>query len=462
MAEVAALQRAYYEMNDELNRIRSFVPQSVLVAKNRQQAYGVDLDDDDAELATNDGRTTDRRSGSQSQRSMRSGDGSRKGSAYAPSIVRSDPLSSEALTPKLVAVLVANAAGFTAFAGGSATAANAHRTADAIAALLAAAELAVGVNGGVLGGFHGDHFTATFNAVRPCSAPARRACAAAVELMRNDLGVPPMPATSDHDDAPWLTDDAAPGTPLAPFGADANHADRPRLHFQLGIAASRCLVGNAGTTTAKTFSVVGPAFPQAVFLERLSRLYGPGCRALTTARVCSDVSSQFRFRYVDHVVLPPRQPTLVAALLGPVGDAADARESTKKDDGNDDEWLYVLEAQAASDPNGRHNAAFESLSSGQLSGCAAYVAELARSEIPGALPVPAALAAAASPSNNAAATRRGDAACQGPNTRAVCDPATANLLALVAVYSETCGGNGPAPTSSLADLHLAFVRKPVV
>jgi hypothetical protein len=35
MAEVAELQQAYYAMNEELNRIRSFVPQSVLAARRR-------------------------------------------------------------------------------------------------------------------------------------------------------------------------------------------------------------------------------------------------------------------------------------------------------------------------------------------------------------------------------------------------------------------------------------------
>ena len=48
MAEVAELQEAYYAMNAELNRIRSYVPQSVLVARKvaRGGSPGDDGDED--------------------------------------------------------------------------------------------------------------------------------------------------------------------------------------------------------------------------------------------------------------------------------------------------------------------------------------------------------------------------------------------------------------------------------
>ena len=142
------------------------------------------------------------------------------------------------------------------------------------------------------------------------------------------------------------------------------------------MAAGKCLVGNVGTAAAKTFSVVGPAFTHALLLERLTRMYGAGCDALVTERVLQDVSMHFRCRVVDRVVLPQRrdnQPMLIAALLGPVGaaEAAGAGQQQQQqqqqqphapaEGADNDEWLYVLEANARQDPSAAHNEAFNQL-----------------------------------------------------------------------------------------------------
>jgi hypothetical protein len=46
MAEVAELQEAYYAMNDELKAIRSFVPQTVLMARKQEREAKIAFDDD--------------------------------------------------------------------------------------------------------------------------------------------------------------------------------------------------------------------------------------------------------------------------------------------------------------------------------------------------------------------------------------------------------------------------------
>jgi class 3 adenylate cyclase/DnaJ-domain-containing protein 1 len=399
MAEVAALQQAYYDMNDELNRIRSFVPQSVLVAKQRQRAYAAgDEEEDDFKGSSVTGKEE-----TETVRSVRSSHRSRqsKHSRGESSAVPAGPVASAfdaALQIRVVAVLVANASEFTTFAGSPPSASTAQRSAEVLTELVQAAELAIGVNGGVLGNFHGDHFTATFNAVRPCSAPPRRACAAALAILQS-----------------------------APCGTSTNDG----LRFRVGIAAGRCLVGNTGTATAKTFSVVGPAFTQANFLERLSKLYGPECRALVTDRVCGDIVTQYRFRYVDHVLLPPRQPTLIAALLGTCEDAADPSNAAagnantnKPGAPRDNEWLYVLEAQESADPNGRHNAVFQCLIRRELDEC---------------LKVRAAEDTAGVPNSEEQ------------------QPGAAALANLIRDY-QSQGGTGAAPTTKLADLQEAFLR----
>jgi class 3 adenylate cyclase len=347
MAEVAALQEAYYAMNAELNRVRSFVPQAVLVARltQRRPAAGEDADAEsdsaDASSQPSDSRATQNTSASNNNRQAT------KDAFATPAneVAIANPCGAVpfALPARSVAVLVANVDGIAATHQGRCR--SPARTYEVLTAAVAQVEAAVRVNGGVLGGFHGDHFTVSFNAVRPCAAAPRRACATAWMLAEANLG----------DDA---------GIPGA------------GLRFRVGVAFGKCQLGDTGTATAKAFSIVGPAFPQAVLLERLSRLYGPECRVLVTASVYREAATHFRYRVVDHVLLPPRQPTLVAAIVGPVV-PQQPRQSPSSNTRDGDEWLYVFGDRVSPDPNAAHNVAFEHFARCDVAECEKAVVAIA-------------------------------------------------------------------------------------
>uniref|UniRef100_A0A7S1PPU8 Guanylate cyclase domain-containing protein n=1 Tax=Neobodo designis TaxID=312471 RepID=A0A7S1PPU8_NEODS len=320
MAEIAELQLAYYAMNDELNRIRSFVPQSVLMAK-RAENQDDDSEGDISPTASNLGRpanahadvtstathSTRRTQHSQSQAS----------SAHRKAALTAMGLGTAAsgLLPRAATVVIANTSGFSNTTHGL----SASRISDIIGELVTFVEETVSGNHGVLGNFHGDHFAATFNAARPCAAHTRKACTVAAALT---------------------------ASPVA------------GLQIKVGLASGPCIVGNVGSSAAKVFATVGSAFQHAVVLERLTRLYGPDCHTLTTQRVCADVSTQFRYRFVDICALPGRKTALLAALLGPVK-VANADPNAANDEG--DEWLYLVGDRAANDQNAAHNEAFAAL-----------------------------------------------------------------------------------------------------
>jgi hypothetical protein len=225
------------------------------------------------------------------------------------------------------------------------------------------------------------------------------------------------------------------------------------MRFQMGIAAGKCHVGNVGTASTKTFSVVGPAFTHAVMLERLSRLYGAGCRALITARVCQDVSTQFRFRFVDHVMLPPHQPTLIAALQEALASTDEARgvsgQRPAVAGGGDAEWLYVLQAQIAGDANTTHNAAFQRLASNAKD--AHDIPEQQGQGISSGAPSPT---AAAQKNVTAAVPDDEDVAKKSS------DDIEDRLSELRARWHEVGATSRHGPTTDLGAFHTAFVRPP--
>jgi hypothetical protein len=228
--------------------------------------------------------------------------------------------------------------------------------AEVIGELVGSVEAAVSSHGGVLGVFHGDHFTATFNAARPCAGHARKACSAAAAI----TGI----------------------------GSHGGGGAAGGLQMKAGITSGACMVGNVGSDAAKVFATVGPAFAQAVALERMTRLYGAGCHVLSTARVCADVSTHFRFRFVDIVGLPGRRAVLVAAVLGPVqataaaasadGGGVGAAAGPATEEG--DEWLYLVGNRAAADPHAAHNEAFAALHRMDLTVCDKYTEAPAKAQ----------------------------------------------------------------------------------
>jgi class 3 adenylate cyclase len=349
MQEVRDLQTAYKQMSAELNRIRSFVPQSVLQAGTANDMSDGDDDaveapdvDLDASAMTvhdlNRSRDSDSKSvvseSRKSKRTAKSGGGSEKtgkeskrsGATVAAALdcsVRTQPVS----------VLVANCNGFYEKAMGMSR----DEVVASMASMVDRVMGEVKTKGGVLAFFHGDHFAATFNAVKPSPAHARNAAAVALALTAPTAG----PRTSQG-----------------------------QLTLRAGVSTGKCLVGNVGSAEAKNFSVMGPAFTQALVLERLTRLYttgeGAAVAALASRRTCEDIATNYLYEYVDLVQLPgSAQATLVGRLVGPKANGAANQHDT--------EWLYVVGADKSNDPHAASNAAMTELAMGKLGDVAKFL-----------------------------------------------------------------------------------------
>uniref|UniRef100_A0A7S1PW78 Guanylate cyclase domain-containing protein n=1 Tax=Neobodo designis TaxID=312471 RepID=A0A7S1PW78_NEODS len=390
MAEVAALQEAYYEMNEELNRIRSFVPQSVLMAKkqaaeNDDEAEDEEPDDDGTNVLSDHGghSVASHRTGNSLSRPTSAGSHNPNTSSSAhPVSAHTAPLSpmpgselsktsgqlrasidddarscasgarstrshrvagarrggavlatATLLKQRVVTVLVANLCGFLP------QLANTFSLASAVANVSDTVDFVyrtVSRHGGVVASYHGDHFVATFNAVKSCGSHALSAAKVGTLLTDGSDGVG--------------------------FGAA----------LRVGIATGKCHVGNLGNKEVKAFSTVGPAYQHASVLERMGRLYGEADErsVLATRRTCADIATMFRFRFVDVVALPGRDRgagatiTPIATLLGLPNRGSNFAHD---ENGDDDEWLYVVGDEDSSDPNARWNEAFSLLMADEVS-----------------------------------------------------------------------------------------------
>jgi class 3 adenylate cyclase len=340
MQEVRDLQKAYRQMSSELNRIRSFVPQSVLqagTANDMNDGADAELDqsamdmketnsDSDRKSVVSESRRS-KRTEKSSSGSVKSGRGSKRslmlGVAALDCSVRTQPVS----------VLVANCNGFYEKAMGMSR----DEVVASMASMVDRVMGEVKTKGGVLAFFHGDHFAATFNAVRPSPAHARNAAAVALALTAPTAG----PRTSQG-----------------------------QLTLRAGVSTGKCLVGNVGSAEAKNFSVMGPAFSQALVLERLTRLYrtgdGAAVAALASRRTCEDIATNYLYEYVDLLLLPgSAQATLVGRLVGPKANGAANQHDT--------EWLSGYVVGADNDPHAASNAAMNELASGKLGDVAKFL-----------------------------------------------------------------------------------------
>jgi class 3 adenylate cyclase len=329
MSEVAKLQLAYYGMNEELNRIRSFVPQAILagdaddvgVDKWSLSAASSDAEDKSIEVSKpTSPSSTDlvapsetrgvsldmqkphamplpvdltraalRQSRKRSKQRQTRGDG-------APHRTLECYLNRGPIT-----VLAANLSGFhnAVFRGQS----TAKAIAAASSSLVDAIARPILEQKGVLLSFHGDHFSATFNAARKCPDHAAAGALVAIALISS-----------------------APD--VSQFG----------LKVCVGVATGTCLVGNVGSVANKAFCAAGPAHKQASLLERLTRLYGAGCQALVspaTARGAVDVADH---TFLDVVLMPHKDGVapMPIAVLKPFGVLTGRQPSTYSSTHNDD------------------------------------------------------------------------------------------------------------------------------
>ncbi|WP_287278812.1 adenylate/guanylate cyclase domain-containing protein [Ralstonia sp.] len=324
MAEVEDLQQAYYAMNDELIRIKSFVPQTVLRTKRAADPDESATEDEDGRSQSKERETTQSNASRRPPASVKSASYSRKSSNRAAVAGLNVACG---LASQSVSVVVANLNRFEATANDTSRDAVVAAVGDTVKMV----HDVVAAQKGVVQSFHGDHFVVSFNAVTACAAHARRAAVKALQLSREARGV------------------------------------GLRLGLRAGVGTGRCLVGNLGSAEAKGFSTIGSAFAHANVMERLTRVYGEGCQVLAAKRTCVDIATHVRYRYVDVVQLPRlKGATLIGALLGEANGHDDAAKNGGGGAGvaAESEWLYIVENTTGSD--GAINAAFTALFEGKV------------------------------------------------------------------------------------------------
>ena len=323
VAEVAALENAYLAMRKQLNRIRSFVPQSVLMEEDDEIAEELmDMTHlpPEAERESSPGSRgrsdrAARDSGKVSVRSMRSLTSDTRQGSVAPVAALGMNRTSLGLSGQQVSVLTLNLSRF-------------HHSLSMLS-LDAIVETYRHMSGtivqqasehrGVVDNFQGDHYYVSFNAASTCHMHATRAVAAATAILQ-------------HFDSRPAFSGVVTG----------------------GVATGKALVGNLGSDAMKRHCTIGEVYTQATVLERLAKHYDTGREGLVAAsqRVMEETATSHATQVLDLVPLSGGQVQPVAALRGRLD--ALTKDAPSPAAPTDGEWLYNL----TNNPYGPVNEAF--------------------------------------------------------------------------------------------------------
>lgn len=321
LAEVAEMQAAYGKMKAELNRMRSFLPQSV-------------LNDDDEDEDAEEGSRIDENSMSKISGSVNNAQGDRstiqsKRSSVSSRRSRANGCIvglklSSTVSRKRVAVAAFNTVGFHDLLT---TQSHAQpRIRDAQEALLKAVLPAVSENKGVVDVFNGDHVVVSFNAVNNVGQCSKRAVQAAMQAAKT------------------LSGDASMG------------------RLSVGVATGSACVGNMGVDGMQRFNIIGGVYVEALAMERYGRRaldedadkspLVDGVRAPwvlhATHGALADLLLEYEVEYVDWVRVGLRSARAVGRVVKPKQMAMD-------------EWMYQVQESENEDPNTASNSAFEAL-----------------------------------------------------------------------------------------------------
>merc|ERR1719197_342384 len=311
MSEIAEIEQAYDEMNGELQRLKAFVPQSLL----RAEMSGDDDGDDDGAAEAEMSPVAEKPEGDGAAEAAGAGNSGSSSVTLAPAPAASPkgpPLAllrrtKMFLKKQAVTVLCVNTVGFNKACDQR----SGSVTLDAVAWVADAVHNAVIDCRGVIDSFHGDRFTITFNAAHRCAGHQRQATRCALRIASELV--------------------------TGPHG----------LVTTAGISSGDALIGNAGSTALKRFCVFGHVLPQAALLERLAKLYPDAApHVLLAPSVAKVVTPAFVVQPVDVVRLPgaKTEANVISVAIEeaphPVGGQANANNG----DGGQGTWMYDAKA----------------------------------------------------------------------------------------------------------------------
>jgi class 3 adenylate cyclase len=325
LSEIQTIQTAYSKMQKQLQKVKSYLPQSVRARfdenddftdtesmlpispteggpsekSNRQSAN---------ERSTHQGASTAvTRQKDSDTKSVRSSRSSRHLAAAAGLNIATG------MTLRKVTVLVFNLRGFhNAIKNGIESATTWQQGVLGLVERLAAAQK------GIIDNFQGDHVFVTFNACNNVPTHAARAAHTALQIVS-----------------------ALEKEKSAQFNG-----------CSIGIAMGEALTGNCGTPNLKRFNISGAVFNQAMVLERLCKQCN--VPTLVTPPLATQIEHEFFTEAVEIVALPGTgRLSVLSTLLGAKSGASD-------------EWLYEIERNNAADKSASANIAWSKFASGDI------------------------------------------------------------------------------------------------
>lgn len=238
--DVAQMQKSYYELRKKLNSLKCFMPQSLL-AEEREE--------DHSDLKPIACSSTSIEESTVAQERL---ERSKNALLQAHEKVLKYNIS-EVLRHKPCAVLTLNVRGFHALLKTSPEGMEAlARYHKELTTMICAAAV-----GGVIDGFRGDRFCATFNAVVACPKYCVKAGVAALRILE---------------------------------GVRTSTTSLSSTQLNIGISSGMALVGNLGDHMLKRFTVVGSVYTEAIRLQETCRSHPNVVSCLVSASIAKELA----------------------------------------------------------------------------------------------------------------------------------------------------------------------------
>ncbi len=325
LSEIQTIQTAYTKMQKQLQKVKSYLPQSV------RARFDENDDFTETESVVPHSQTEGGPSENSTRRSVNERSNHQGASTAVTRQKDSDTKSvrssrssrhlavaaglniATGMTLRKVTVLVFNLRGFhDAIKNGIESATAWQQDVLGLVERLAAAQK------GIIDNFQGDHVFVTFNACNNVPTHAARAAHTALQIVS-----------------------ALEKEKAAQFNG-----------CSIGIAMGEALTGNCGTPNLKRFNISGAVFNQAMVLERLCKQCN--VPTLVTQHLAHQIEHEFFTEAVEIVALPGTgRLSVLSTLLGAKSGASD-------------EWLYEIERNNAADKSAAANIAWNKFAGGDI------------------------------------------------------------------------------------------------
>eukprot|EP01060_Flectonema_neradi_P038473 TRINITY_DN8077_c0_g1_i1.p1 TRINITY_DN8077_c0_g1~~TRINITY_DN8077_c0_g1_i1.p1 ORF type:complete len:676 (+),score=80.32 TRINITY_DN8077_c0_g1_i1:45-2030(+) len=295
------IQEAFRDMGEQLQKLKSFLPQSLLAAYEGADDDSTSAGDEGTTIISFDGGSSIGGAGPTATRSRRFPLKDTSGSTKSRSSIELGPTADVEALSKRVTIMAFNLVGFHKLV-------NSRKFEEALVTQTQTLEALVVIaqqHKSIIDNYQGDRAIFTFNVVSSNPTHIKKAGLCAAEITKRISGI--------H-----------------------------KLQSTIGIASGTSITGVMGTATMRRHGVIGPSYTLACVLERMCKCYkdvsiliSPECRI--------DMRIELKLQCVDYVCLPGKsKPCIISQILGLLHQSSDH------------EWMYALqgyERKAQDDTN---------------------------------------------------------------------------------------------------------------